>query len=254
MKIWVTGAEGVLGREVAMAAEVREHEVLTTTHVECPIDSLASVIRIAQVAGPDVIINCAGSLPGAPSIDMVTANTLGPHILACLAPRGIRIVHMSTDCVFSGQESIVPSSSYPPDPTDLYGRTKLAGEVQAERVLNVRGSFISKQAGFLRWLRHAEFEVEAWDNTTWTGTTVEIMAATLVELAEGSVEGVVHVASPTMVTKGWMVELFVRELELPVVVTHTKSPYIRRALRPDIVLPDVARVLVDYAKEMHRCH
>jgi len=253
MKIWVTGANGVLGSHVAKAVTARGHELLSTTHWECPIEDLGIVVRTAQVAGPDAIINCAGLLLDAFSIDMVKTNALGPHILACLALRGIRVVHMSTDCVFSGRRKVLHASDDSPDPDDLYGRTKLAGEVEAGHVLNVRGSFISKEAGFLRWLLHAEGEVEAWDNAEWTGTTADVMAAKLVELAGGSRVGVVHVASPQVTTKGWMVEMFVRELGLPVTVVHKEFPHMHRALKPDEELPAVEEVLTAYAKEIAAC-
>ena len=194
MKIWVTGAGGCLGSCVAKAVTARGYELLATTHWECPIEDLGCVTRIAQVAAPEVIINCAGALPGTFALDMVKVNSLGPYILSSLAMRGIRIVHMSTDCVFSGTRNVPHASDEAPDPTDLYGRSKLAGEVEAPNVLNVRGSFISKKAGFLRWLTHAEDEVEAWDQASWTGSTVEVVAEKLVELAEGELTGVVPVS------------------------------------------------------------
>lgn len=252
MKIWVTGAGGCLGSRVVETVKARGYECLATTHFECPVEDLAVVTRLAQVAGPDAIINCAGCLPGAFHLDMIKTNALGPHILSCLALRGIRVVNMSTDCVFGGQRKALHFSEDSPDPDDLYGRTKLAGEVKADHVLNVRGSFISKEAGFLRWLLHAEDEVEAWDNAEWTGTTADVMAVKLVELAEGDKVGVVHVASPKVTTKGWMVDKFVRELGLPVIVVHKEFPHIHRALAPDVELPDVEEVLKTYAKEIRK--
>ncbi len=252
MKIWITGSGGVLGSRVANAVTAKGHELLATTHYECPIEDLGTVVKIAQTAVPDAIINCAGILPGGFGIDMVRANALGPHILASLAMRGIRIVHMSTDGVFAGRRRARHSSQDLPDPDRLYGRTKLAGEVEADHVLNVRGSFIAKEGGFLKWLLHAEGEVEAWDNAEWNGTTADIMAATLLELAEGDRVGVVHVASDQLATKGWMVDMFTETLKLPVKVTHKSFPHIFRALEPDVVLPNVEGVLKAYAEELKR--
>jgi len=123
----------------------------------------------------------------------------------------------------------------------------------APNILNVRGSFISKEAGFLHWLRTAEGTVEAWDNAFWTGTTVEIMAETLVALAESDREGVVHASSPTMTTKGWMVEMFIGELGLPLKICHAKEPRVFRALFPDVELPPVEKTLTAYAKEIAAC-
>ena len=252
MKIWVTGAGGCLGSCVAKVVTARGHELFATTHWACPIESLHYVTRVSEVA-PDAIINCAGRLPGADSLDMVLTNAVGPHILATLARKGVRIVHMSTDCVFAGRRQARHSSQDFPDPADLYGRTKLTGEVEAKGILNVRGSFVSKGAGFLKWLLNAEGEVEAWDSAEWTGTTVDVMGDKLVELAEGELEGVVHVASDQVTTKGWMVDMFAEMLKLPVTVHHKSFPYVFRALEPDVVLPDAEETLKAYAEELAKC-
>lgn len=233
MKIWVTGSGGGLGSRVAKAVTAKGHECIPTAHWACPIDSLYYVTRVSET-NPHVIINCAGRLPGTESLDMVLANAVGPHILATLTRKGIRIVHMSTDCVFAGHRRTRHSSGDLPDPADLYGRTKLLGEVEAKGILNVRGSFISKEAGFLKWLLDAEGEVEAWDSAEWTGTTADVMAEKLVELAEGNLEGVIHVASDQLTTKGWMVDMFAEALKLPVKVTHKSFPHIFRALESQI--------------------
>ena len=238
MKLWVTGSSGMLGKRAVEAARRRGHDVIATTHWDCPIESLGVVMRLVHEARPDAIINCAGSLPGAHPIDMIQANTLGPHVLANTK---IRLVHMSTNCVFSGRTIRHTRSTDLPDPADLYGRTKLAGEVDAPHVLNVRGSFIGPECGFLHWLLTAQGEVEAWDNAWWNGTTADIMAFKLVELAEGHQVGVVHVSSETEVSKGWMMQMFTDALNLPLEITHTEEPRIFRALEPDVILPATAK-------------
>lgn len=250
MHIWVTGSKGMLGSRVIEAARMKGHEVVATDHWTCPIDDLGCVVRTAKGEKPDAIINCAGKLPGAPATEMILANALAPHLLAWT---GIPMVHMSTDCVFSGQDSSPRCANDRPDPTDLYGRTKLAGEVEASHVLNVRGSFVGPEGGFLKWLLAAKGDVEAWEYARWNGTTADIMAVNLVELAEGSRTGVVHLASSKPVTKAWMVQMFVDVLGLPVKVKVKQLPFIDRYLYPDIVLPDTEQTLRAYAKEMKKC-
>lgn len=252
MRIWVAGAGGVLGRHVCKEVANRGHTLVSSTHWECPIDDLSAVAKTIQTLHPDVAINCAGKLPGANALDMIMANALGPHILAAFVPRGLRLIQMSTDCVFSGRSPYRRNSRSLPDPVDLYGRTKLVGEIALPGVLVVRGSFVSKEGGFLKWLLSAKGKVEAWDNAFWTGTTVDIMAAKLVELAEGDRDGVVHAASPRSTTKGWMVEMFANRLDLNIEVIHTLTPSINRVLQPDVELPDVEPTLEHYADKMRR--
>ena len=234
MNLWVTGWGGMLGSHVYRAAAARGHTVRGSLHKDCPIEDVARVWELAQLWAPDAIINCSGAPPGSSPLEMVTANALGPHVLATLQ---IRLVHMSTDSVGS---------------PDLYSRTKLAGESDAPHVLNVRGTFIGKEVGFLHWLLEAEGEVEAWDNAEWAGTTAEVMAEKLVELAEGDRSGVVRAASSKVTSKAWMVEMFVKALNLPVIVAHKAVPRVNRALEPDVELPDAEETLRAYAEELKR--
>jgi dTDP-4-dehydrorhamnose reductase len=243
-KLWVTGANGMLGRHVVAAALNRGHDVAETNHGACAIEDVAQVHRVAEAVRPDVIINCAGRIPGSDPLEMVAANTLGPHVLASL---GIRLVQMSTDCVFSG---IDIGTTMLPDPNDLYGRTKLAGEPQQDHVVAVRGSFIGREGGFLHWLMHAEGRVQGWANAKWNGTSVPIMAGKLLDLAIGRRTGVVHAGSPGPVTKLWMVEMFVSELGLPLKVVPVQEPRINRVLSMDGNLPPVRSALVEYARSL----
>lgn len=166
-------------------AEERGDIVFAPTHEACDIGNRAHVGSvfartkydgsgdIVPNALPDVIINCAGAVSGSIQ-DMVMTNGLGPHNLAQL---GIRLVHMSTDCVYSGEE-IRDDRFQPrlkvgdfPDPIDIYGRSKLLGEPEGKHVAIVRGSFIDPAGGFLHWLLNARGKIQAWEHAYWNGTT-----------------------------------------------------------------------------------
>lgn len=236
MKVWVTGAAGALGREVVTAAPLRGHEVLGTTHPECPIEGMVAIEATAKVFEPDCIINCAGVLPGGDVIESAVANTLGPASLALL---GIRLVHMSTDCVFAGNRWGWLGPTDKPNPVDGYGRTKLAGEISAANVLNVRGSFLSQHGGLLRWLLDSTGPVDAWERAYWNGGSAAVMADALLTLAEGDAIGVIHASSPEYVSKAELVEYFVDELGLSVQPTRVSEPEVWRVLKPDYELPPV---------------
>ena len=235
MNLWVTGWGGMLGSHVYRAAIARGHTARGSLHKDCAIEDVWQVWEMAQAYQPDAIINCAGAPPGSSSPEMVVANALGPHVLATLQ---IRLIHMSTDSVGDA---------------DLYSRTKLAGESDAPHVLNVRGTFIGKEAGFLHWLLEAKGEVEGWTQAYWTGTTVAVMADTLVELAEGNRAGIITVASAISVTKAWLVAYFQAHLALPITIRDTFVPQIHRALESDIELPDLGDALQALVEEIKRC-
>lgn len=254
MIIWVPGARGLLGKAVCRAADYRGHTVIAPPRDQCDVVLWEDVSVHARCARAnqhpyDAIINCAGILPGQGYQETILTNALGPHNLARL---GIRLVHMSTDCVFSGRKYPTQSgygldSRLTPDPVDLYGRSKLAGEPSGDHVVVVRGSFIGFNAGFLGWLLSARGEVPAWERAHWNGTSVDIMAEQLVLQAEGDQTGVVHIASPTEVTKAFMVTYFKEQLHLPIEPVATTEPAIWRVLWPDIEVPPVEDVLQSLA-------
>jgi len=234
VRLWVTGAEGVLGRRAVQAAREAGHEVKGTSHWDVPIDDLASCLRFVHSFRPDVVVNCAGRLPGSSQIEMVQANALGPHNLAYCK---VRLVQMSTDCVFSGrtQNRPIPTSA-PPDPIDLYSRTKLAGEVQADHVLVVRGSFIDPAGGLLKWFSAQEGPVDGWVSALWNGTTSLEMARALIQLAETDLVGVTHVASEEVFSKVDLLQIYARELGLSTEIRLVSEPRVFRVLEPTVTV------------------
>src|SRR3990167_7815774 len=241
MRLWVTGAEGVLGKRVVAAAHQRGYEVRGTSHRECAIENMDQVFTAAGEFNPDAIINCAGRLPDSHPLEMIPANSLGPHVLASTK---VRLVHMSTDCVFSSKQNVRHRTSETPSPDSLYGKTKAAGELlQYPHALTVRGSFISSEGGFLKWLLEARGTVPAWANAFWNGTSAVIMAEALVELAAGHRTGIIHVAAPDYITKAEMMLFFRDCLNLPFEIEMVYKPVIFRVLHPDFRLRPVREVL-----------
>src|SRR3990167_9143282 len=241
MRLWVTGSEGVLGKRVIAAARQRGYEILGTSHRECAIENMDQVFTVAGEFNPDAIINCAGKLPDSHPLEMIPANCLGPHVLASTK---VRLVHMSTDCVFSSKQNIRHRTSEIPSPDSLYGKTKAAGEVFLyPHTLTVRGSFISPEGGFLKWLLAAEGTIPAWANAFWNGTSAVIMAEALVELAMGHRTGIIHVAAPDYITKAEMMLFFRDYLNLPFEIEMVYKPEIFRVLHPDFRLRPVREVL-----------
>lgn len=143
MTRWLlTGADGMLGRDVAAAlAEAGEARVTAADRATLDITDLRSVQT--AVAGHDVVVNCAAWTAvddaEAQEAEAFAVNSAGPANLArAAAAAGARLVHLSTDYVFSGDFSGDAATGYDEDaavaPRSAYGRTKAAGEwaVRAE--------------------------------------------------------------------------------------------------------------------------
>jgi dTDP-4-dehydrorhamnose reductase len=148
MRILVTGAGGMLGRDLVTVLSTGGDEVTAVKRGELDITDAAAVS--AAVPGHDVVVNAAAwtDVDGAEDheTEATRVNGLGPHLLAAAcAESGARLVHVSTDYVFDGSAT----SPYPEDavltPRSAYGRSKAAGE-NAVRALLPGSSYVVRTA------------------------------------------------------------------------------------------------------------
>ena len=112
--------------------------------------------RAFDAAQPDVIVNAVGIVKqrsdASDAVQAIAINSLLPHRLAALCARsGTRLVHLSTDCVYTGSRGNYREADVP-DARDLYGRTKLMGEVDDEGCVTIRTSMVGREIGSTRGL------------------------------------------------------------------------------------------------------
>jgi dTDP-4-dehydrorhamnose reductase len=179
MRVLILGGEGMLGHKVFQVLSERLETFATFRHLDglwntYPIyenvDSIytkggvdvldfETVVRAFTQVEPDVVINCIGIIKqideAKDPIMSINLNSLFPHRLAELcAETKTRMFHLSTDCVFSGRKGYYTEDDFP-DAEDLYGRTKLLGEVNREGCLTIRTSIFgrdfTKQSSLLEW-------------------------------------------------------------------------------------------------------
>lgn len=134
MKIAVIGANGQLGSDVVRAVRARDIEVLELTHLQCDVRDAASLARALERVGTgDAVVNTA-ALHKTDEVethaqDAVAVNTLGAfNAASAAADRDAAVVYISTDYVFDGNKSVPYVESDSPNPINVYGATKAAGE------------------------------------------------------------------------------------------------------------------------------
>jgi dTDP-4-dehydrorhamnose reductase len=137
-----------------------------------------AVRQVIDSIRPDVIVNCIGVINkladkvGPEATTKLNAEL--PHeIYRLCRPKGIRLIHISTDCVFSGRKGNYTEED-PSDATDLYGQTKYLGEVKGEGALTLRTSIIGRELnsanGLLEWLiSNKGGKVNGWANAIFSG-------------------------------------------------------------------------------------
>jgi dTDP-4-dehydrorhamnose reductase len=169
------------------------------------VEEAGSVVRALDEAAPDVVVNCIGLVKQRPEATdaaaLVLANALFPQQLhgAC-AGRGTRLIQISTDCVFAGDRGGYREDDRP-DPADLYGRSKLAGEPEGEGVLVLRTSMLGHEldraSGLLEWFLSVRGEASGYPQAVFTGPTTPVLARLIGDLIEGHPQlgGVWHVGA-----------------------------------------------------------
>lgn len=252
MKLVIIGG-GMLARALYDSATANGHPATVLGHPQIDVALLGSVQRWGSYFdAADMIINCAGRLPPSGAIESVLTNSLGPHILA--SQLHTPMIHISTDCVFSGWvRQRAPCRHLPdetPNPDSLYGRTKLAGEVDSPLVWNVRTSFVGPDHGLWAWIASREDNevVEGWSEAWWSGSTVWAVADALVQMAANlpPKHHTLHLATSQPITKLEAVTQIASHLKKPLRIVPT-AHRLDRSLAPTYVLKPLALGLSERA-------
>ncbi len=165
-------------------------------------DSLA---RLFDEVRPDAVVNCVGLVKQrmleADVLEALTLNAMFPHRLSRLCSvSGTRLVHISTDCVFSGARGNYAESDVP-DPPDLYGRSKHLGEIADGNAVTLRTSIIghelSGRNGLLEWFLSQQGTVNGFTQAVFSGLPTQELARVIgdVVLPHPTLAGLYQVAS-----------------------------------------------------------
>ncbi len=221
MKILILGGDGMLGHEVSSElAKVHEVTVSLRQAEEKYRGSLfanqraifgidlrdrSAIGRVMDNASPEVVINAAGIVKqrdaAADVLQSLEINSVLPHRLAEIcAAKQARLIHISTDCVFSGARGNYAEEDTA-DAVDIYGRTKLLGEVIAPNCLTLRTSIIGLELkgrrSLIEWYLQQTGEIKGFSRAIFSGLTTMEFARLLNRLITefGELSGLFHVAS-----------------------------------------------------------
>jgi dTDP-4-dehydrorhamnose reductase len=189
------------GHLVGLLPEHLQNKVVTGVDVENP-DSLVHVLGRVR---PSVIVNCVGVVKQLRAADdpliALPLNSLLPHRLAQLAAlSGARLVHISTDCVFSGRTGSYTESDVP-DATDLYGQSKRWGEVDYENAVTLRTSIIGHELqgarSLLCWFLDQKDSAKGFTRAVFSGLPTDELSRIIRDfvIPHPAMRGVYHVAA-----------------------------------------------------------
>ena len=164
-----------------------------------------SIKEIINKFNPEIIINAAGVTKQRineykPS-QVEIINSIFPHKLARFCNNmNIRLIHLSTDCVFSGKKGFYNIHDKP-DAEDLYGKSKIDGEIKYPNTLTLRKSTIGfeldNKKGLLEWLIKQSGEINGFTNAIYSGVTSLELSRIILFIIENkkNLEGIYHVSS-----------------------------------------------------------
>lgn len=164
----------------------------------------------------DVIINCIGILNQFATTfkdKAILLNSYLPHFLEAKYKGGhTKIIHLSTDCVFSGKTGSYTETSFK-DGDTYYDRTKAIGEIYEGRNLTVRTSIVGPDInydgiGLFNWFMKAKGKINGYVNSIWTGVTTIELAKAVEKAVINDISGIYHLVSEKRINKYELLLLF----------------------------------------------
>ena len=223
MKVLILGAGGMLGNAVIRVMCENQHlevfgtirsnnvpkifstEIAKKIITGFDVTYRDSLVKLFADIKPDVVINCVGLVKQLAEVDdpliALPINAILPHQLANLCRlTEARLVHISTDCVFSGTKGNYKETDTP-DATDLYGKSKYIGELNDTHTITLRVSIIGHELqsahGLIDWFLAQQGSCKGFNQAVFSGLPTTVLAAIIrdIVLPKPELSGVYHVAA-----------------------------------------------------------
>lgn len=272
MKFLILGCNGMAGHIIALFLKEQGHEVVGFARSKSPFVSTivgdaydVTLIKNVIITGNyDAVINCIGMLNQFAESDKAAAAFLNgylPHYLAKITEGTCtQIIHMSTDCVFSGKTGGYTESSFR-DGETFYDRSKALGELEDNKNLTLRNSIVGPDIkasgiGLLNWFMQQKGEVRGFSKAMWTGLTTLQLAKTMEIAAKERAYGLINMVPTFNISKYELLKLFnqyLRNNELSIVPVDdivVDKTLIRTNFNLDYKIPDYDIMILEMAQWM----
>jgi dTDP-4-dehydrorhamnose reductase len=261
LKILVLGATGTLGHKLYQIlsatfdtagivrgsyANLSRYGFFRQSDIIPHIDAkdISQVEKAVAHAKPDVIVNCIGIIKAVEKahsiLDNIWLNSLLPHQLNQICQdRSIRLIHISTDCIFSGRKGdyLENDSS---DAEDIYGKTKFLGEISGENSLTIRTSLIGRELStsnnLIEWfLSNQGGKVKGFANAIFSGFPTIYLANIIKLIIENrnKLHGIYHVSSEP-ISKYQLLKLIRDRMQLNIEIEEYPDFYCNRSLNSSL--------------------
>lgn len=229
MKILVLGATGMAGHSIAIYLKEAGHKVTAFSkrqfkycdNIIGDITDFTFTKKVIEEGEYDAVINAVGILnqeaENNKSLAVLT-NSYLPHFLSDVTKEmKTRVIHMSTDCVFSGKRGRY-NETYLRDGESFYDRTKALGELENNKDLTFRNSIVgpdtnNKGKGLFNWFMMQEGCIEGYTQVIWTGVTTMTLAKAMEKALEENITGLYNLVNNECISKFNLLNLFNKHMK-----------------------------------------
>jgi dTDP-4-dehydrorhamnose reductase len=257
-KILVLGSTGMLGHQVVFRLNANpEFQVfdlsfrnkLREETIICDVTDFNRLEQVVKEIKPDFIVNCIGILIKGSNDNpknSILINAYLPHFLVNVAEEiGARVIHVSTDCVFSGKKGSYLESDFR-DADDVYGRGKALGEIISKNHLTLRVSIIGPELkqngeGLFHWFMNQKQEVNGFTQAFWGGVTTIELARIIEFSVSENLKGLLHVTNEEAISKYDLLSLFNTEFKKGLIINSIPGKKVDKSLRTEFqgILPAI---------------
>lgn len=225
MKILVLGCNGMAGHLISLYFKEKGHEVVGFARQQSQLldstiigdaSDMALIKQVIEEGNYDAVINCIGLLNQFAENNKAMAVLLNgylPHYLVELTKdTKTRILHMSTDCVFAGNDGPYYEDTLP-NGASFYDRSKAIGEINNAKDLTFRNSIIGPDVkasgiGLFNWFMKQEGPIGGFTGAIWTGVTTYTLAQAMEAALKENLTGLYNLVNNTSINKFDLCSLF----------------------------------------------
>lgn len=246
MKVLILGSQGMLGHVVERYFQQKGHTTKGTsrsggdnTYAFDAMKNANDVELFIDEFKPDAVVNCIGILNKTAEDNKplaIMANSYLPHYVDTVCrDKGVKFVHISTDCVFNGKHDGGYTEASFRDAADFYGRSKGLGEVDNDSSVTLRTSIVGPDMnkngiGLFQWFMNQEGITSGFDKAIWSGVTTLELAKAIEKAIEYNVTGLRHVVNGDAIDKYSLLQLFKKHFNKDIEIERNSSYVINKSL------------------------
>ena len=223
-KVLILGSTGMLGHQVVNyflkfddydVTDIAFRSKLRDKTIISDVTDKAAFEKVVTELSPDFIVNCIGVLiHGSDNVEnAIYLNAYLPYQLKQISKNiDAKLIHISTDCVFSGDKGGYIESDIK-DGKGVYSQTKILGEIEDDSNLTLRTSIIGPELkdngeGLFHWFMNQQSDISGFTKAIWSGVTTIELAKVIKWAIDNSITGLYHVTNNSSISKYELLKLF----------------------------------------------